>query len=124
MAGGVRTAVRTPPANFFAPARSACVRTEQRLVLTRGEHCSDRLTIVAAVTVHVVAARIEAEAPRAGRAVGVERPRPVVAVANVVELVAPTETRSGQEETPTVRRCEESAVHAALGRPCVSGILV
>ena len=57
---GWRTPVRTPPDNFFAPARSARGRTEQRLVLTR-THRSDRLTTVAAEVAHVVVARSEVE---------------------------------------------------------------
>ena len=72
-------------------------------MLTRGPHCSDRLTVVAVVVVHVVVVRIEVEVPRVVRVVRVERTRPIVAVRpNVVEIAIPTVARSGQEETPSI----------------------
>jgi hypothetical protein len=46
---------------LFHPARSACVRTEQSLLLTRRTHCSDGSTNVAVVVDHLVAVRIEVE---------------------------------------------------------------
>lgn len=62
--------------------------------------CSDRLTVVAVVVVHVGVARIEVEVPRVVRVVRVERTRPVVAVAaSVVKLIVPAVASSGQEET-------------------------
>ena len=101
------------------------VRRKQRLVLTRGVHCSDGTTVEPVAVAHVVVVRIEVEGPRADRAARVERTRPVAAVrANVVELVVPTVARSGQEETVAVRGGEEPTVHAILGRPSMGGVLV
>ena len=64
---GWHTAVRASPDNFLPLPKSSV--TEQGLVLTdrpNGE------AIAAAVVEHVVAIRIEGEAPRAVRAIGVE----------------------------------------------------
>ena len=66
-------------------------RTEQRLVLTRRAHCTDRSTTAPVVVVHVVVVRIEVEAPREERVVRVERARPVKTVqTNPEEPVVPT----------------------------------
>lgn len=70
-------------------------------MLPRRTHWSDRLAVVAVVVVHVVVARVEVEVPRVVRVAGVERTRPVVAVAAcVVEAVIVTVAGSGQEECP------------------------
>ena len=108
----------------FRHACSACGRTEQRLVLTRGAHGSDGSTVVAVeAVVHVVVVRKEVEVPRAVRVARVERTRPVVAIRpNVVETAVPTVARSGQEETVTVVTSEEPTVYTVLGCPYISGI--
>ena len=95
--------------------------TEHGLVLTDRAHTE---AIAAAAVVHVATVRIEAEAPRIGRVVGAERPRPVVAVgAGVAELRVPTAAGSGQEERLSVLlRGELPAFHAVLRRPLVGRV--
>ena len=92
--------------------------TEHGLVLTDRAHTE---AIAAAAVVHVATVRIEAEAPRIGRVVGAERPRPVEAAgAGVVELRVPTDAGSGQEERLSVLlRGELAAFHAVLRHPLV-----
>ena len=125
--GGVNTenAASLFEANFFTPARSACVRTEQRLVLTRGAHCSDGLTVEAVGGAHAVIARTEVEEPRAAWVARAERTRPVVAVrANVAELVVPTAARSGQEEDGSVLTFKKTSVYPVPCLPRMLGVLV
>ena len=99
--------------------------TEQRLVLISGTHWPHRFPRDAAAVAHAVTARTEAEYPREVRAVRVERTWPVVAdAACTVEAATVAVASGGQEETVAVTGCEQSAVHAVLGRPCYGRVVV
>ena len=98
---------------------------EQELVLRRGAHWTDSETVEPPEAVHEEIVRIEVEVPGVVRFAGVERTRPVAAVAaSVVELVAPTVASGGQEKTVAVARREKQAIHIVLGCPSCGGILV
>ena len=99
--------------------------TEQRLVLTRGTHPTNRLPTAAVVVVHVAIDRTEVEVPRAVRADRVERTRPEVApTASIVEIAIVAVASGRQEETVAVRGGEESSVHAVLSRPSNGRVVV
>ena len=98
-----------------APEPPAGGEREQRLFLPRRTHWSDRLAVAAVVVDHEVVARAEVEAPRVVRVAGVERTRPVVAVAAcAAEEAIDTGAGSGQEETVAVGSGEESSIHTVL----------
>ena len=92
---------------------------EQRLFLPRRTHWSDRLAVAAAAVVaHADVARIEVEEPRVVRAAGVERTRPVAAVAACIDEAAiVTAAGSGKEECVAVGGGEQPTIHAVLLRP-------
>ena len=77
------------------------------------------------VEVRAVINRIEVEAPHKVRVVGIDRTRPVFAVAaNVFYLVAHTVAGGRKEETLSVGRSEQQAVHTVLGSPSIGGVLL
>lgn len=112
----------SPPDNFFALTR---VRTGQRSVLGSGSDGPHREPEAAVATVHAVVVRIEQEAPRVARVVGLERTRPVVAgAARVAELAVVAAACSGQEERLSVPlRGKLPAGHAVPYCPLVGGVL-
>ena len=98
--------------------------TEQRLVLPRRTHWSDRLTTAAIVAAHMATVRIKVEVPRAARVVRVERTRPVAAAAACTDEAAFVAVACGrQEDTIAVGGGKESAIHSVLLCPGLGGVV-
>ena len=82
------------------------------------------MTVVAAAAAHDLVVRAEIEVPRVARVVGVERTRPVDAMApSDVERTVPTVASGGQKESVAVRAGEASSFHSVLCGPCGCGVV-